>query len=95
MMSDVDHSLLMALRDFIRPIVYEAVREVVREELANRPTPANEAAEYLSIKKASLRFDIPEGTLRNWIKRGQLPKYKIHGSIRLKVSEIENLLVKS
>ena len=39
MMSDVDHSLLMALRDFIRPVVHEVVREVVTEELANYKPP--------------------------------------------------------
>jgi len=94
-MADLDHSLLMALREFIRPVVYEVVREVVREELASRPTPVNEPEEYLSIKKASRRYDIPEGTLRNWIKSGQLTRYKIYTSVRLKVSEIESLLHKS
>lgn len=93
-MSDFDHSLLMALRDFIRPVVYEVVREVVREELASRPMPVNEPAEYLSIKHASARFDIPEKTLRNWLGSGHLSRHKVRGSVRLKVSEIENLLQK-
>lgn len=59
MMSDLDHSLLLALRDLIRPIVYKVVREVVREELATQPAPTAKPTEYLSIKSASARYDIP------------------------------------
>ena len=94
-MSDIDHSLVVALRELIRPLVYEVVREVVREELASRQMPVEAPAEFLSIKNASRRFDISEATLRNWITRGQLSKYKIHGSVRVKVAEIVELLESS
>src|SRR5687767_7957910 len=89
-MLDVDHQLLAALREIIRPIV----REVVAEEFANYKPPPVEPQDYLSIKNASRRFDIPEATLRKWITCGQLNKYKIHDSVKVKVSEIVNLLVK-
>lgn len=44
--------------------------------------------QYLTIKNASLRFDIPEDTLRKWVQRRQLRKYKIRGCVRVRVSEI-------
>lgn len=95
-MSDLDHSLLMAFRDFIRPVVYEVVREVVREELeAQRRTapigqqPSLYQAEYLSVKHASERFDISQNTLRNWINAGRIKAYRMGGCVRLKVSDLE------
>jgi excisionase family DNA binding protein len=89
-MSDVDHSLLVTLREIIRPMMYEVVREVLRKELETRRPPVDEPEGYLSIKHAAQRLDIPEGTLRNWVKRGQIKPYRIQGCIRLKLSELVN-----
>jgi hypothetical protein len=90
-MYDIDHSLIAALREFIRPVVYEVVQEVVREELAKRRPGLDEHKGLLSIKHASAFLDISEKTLRNWIDRGQINRYKIQGCVRVKISELVDL----
>ncbi len=79
--------------DEIEPLVKRLVSEALE---AQRPAaPQQDTPEYLSIKKASARFDIPEKTFRNWLDRGHLTRHKIRGSLRLKVSEIESLIKNS
>lgn len=66
----------------------EYVSAKVREELKGAlPQPEGET-EYMSVKTASIRFDISESTLRDWIRIGKLTKYKLNGCVRLKLSEI-------
>jgi DNA-directed RNA polymerase specialized sigma24 family protein len=67
-------------------------RAVFEEMFAEfRAAQPQAEGEYLSIKHASARLDIPEITLRNWIKRGQLKKHKIQGCVRVKLADILNL----
>lgn len=71
---------LAALDEYVSAKVREGLKEAL-------PRPEGEA-EYLSVKTASARFDIPQSTLRDWIRIGTLRKYKIKGCVRLKLSEI-------
>jgi excisionase family DNA binding protein len=71
---------LAALDEFVSARVREGLKEAqLRQE---------GEAEYLSVKTASVRFDISESTIRDWIRVGKLTKYKIKGCVRLKLSEI-------
>jgi hypothetical protein len=82
--------------DEIEPLIKRLVSEALEErQAAQPPAPAQDSPEYLSVKKASLRFDLPQDTIRNWMKAGKLTKYKIHSNVRVRVAEIESLLQKA
>ena len=76
--------ILAALDEYVSAKVREGLKEAL-------PRPEGEA-EYLSVKTASARFDLPESTLRDWIRLGKLRKHKIMGCVRLKRSEIVQAL---
>jgi len=69
------------------PVPEEAIDQIVDRVIDRLPKPEN--GNYLSIKSASIKYDIPKDTLRKWIARGKLKKYKIKGCVRVKVSELE------
>ena len=67
------------------------VRGVVREELARRPTFADQ---YISVKAAARRIDVAPATIRDWINRGMLGRYHAGRELRVKVSELEALVAR-
>jgi excisionase family DNA binding protein len=72
-------------------LIAERVFEQRAAELAERLRAGNapaEAAEFLSVKSASARFDIPEDTIRSWLKSGRLTRHKFGGCVRVKLSEL-------
>ncbi len=64
------------------------VREIAAQVLAEQPKESPPAEEYVSIKTAVVKFDIPENTLRAWLKRGRLTRHKIGGCVRISVAEL-------
>lgn len=79
------------LGDSFEAFLRRIVREVVREELAAmkaaEPPPIS-GEQFLSLKHASAHLDIPVDTLKKWIYRGQITRYKIRGCVRVKLSEL-------
>jgi excisionase family DNA binding protein len=66
----------------------EIVREMVRDELAAGQLAFAQPESLLSVRHASERLDIPEATIRKWLQRGQINRYKIRGCLRVKLSEL-------
>ncbi len=87
-MSEVFNHDLKALS----PLMAEDVIKLIDEKLSERDVE-HEDGEYLSIRKASKKFDIPEPTLRKWIAQKRLKTYpsKVGRLIRIKVSELMEL----
>lgn len=50
--------------------------------------------EYISLRTASERYNIPQRTLRGWIYSGQLRAYKVNNFlVRIHVGDLDNLFV--
>jgi hypothetical protein len=69
-----------------RDALCEAVREVL-PELLPPPAPARDE-QYLTLAHASERFDVPQETLRHYLKTKKLTKHLICGRVHVRVSEI-------
>lgn len=79
-MNDQTLRLLEDLETFVRAIAEQAVAE--------QPKEPSQADDFLSVKTAARRFDIPENTLRAWLKQGRLTRHKIGGCVRIRVTEL-------
>ena len=64
------------------------VRRVAEQVLAERRDETPEAEGYMSVKSAARFLDVPEDTVRKWLQRGQLTRYKVRGCVRVKVAEL-------
>jgi transposase-like protein len=64
------------------------VRQIAAQVLAEQPKELSQAEEYISIKTAMRKYDIPENTLRAWLKQGRLTRHKIGGCVRIEVAEL-------
>lgn len=64
------------------------VREIAVQVLAEQPKELRQAEEYISIKTAMRKYDIPENTLRAWLKQGRLTRHKIGSCVRIEVAEL-------
>lgn len=64
------------------------VTEIVREEL--RRVAARD--QYLSTGHAAELADVAPGTIRRWLREGKLRGYRAGRSVRVKLSELEQLL---
>lgn len=71
-------------------LLEEVVRRVVREELAAR----NDGDQYLSTESAARLVDVEPETIRDWIAEGLLTRYHAGRRVRVKRSELEQLLAK-
>lgn len=77
-MTTLEHEI----EKLVEPVAERIILRLLHEQ---RPP---EPEQYLSVKKAALRLDVPEATIRKWIQRGQIKRYKIQGCVRVKVSEL-------
>jgi excisionase family DNA binding protein len=77
---------MTTLEHEIEKLVEPVAERIVQRLLLEQRPP--EPDQYLSVKKAALLLDVPEGTIRKWIQRGQIKRYKIQGCVRVKVSEL-------
>jgi excisionase family DNA binding protein len=56
-------------------------------------TTAGELDQYLDLKTVSARTRVPYSTLRQWVAQGKLPAYHIRHHIRVRVADVEALVV--
>jgi excisionase family DNA binding protein len=75
--------------DALRRLVEDAVRRVVREELAARPT----GDVFLSVAKAAEVVEVSSATIRTWIRLGKLTRLHAGRELRVSRAELERLLV--
>lgn len=68
------------------------VREVVREELAQRgdARPANDC--YLPTAEAAALVGVADGTIRRWIRERRLPSHRAGRVLRVRTSDLHELL---
>ena len=68
--------------------VLEALDERMRRiAIESQPSPAP-PEEFISLKTASRRFDIPVDTLEKWVRAGRLKKYKFGRCVRIRPSDL-------
>lgn len=70
----------------LEKIVEPVAERVVARLLSEMREP--ESDQFLSVKTAALRLDIPEDTIRKWLQRGVIKKYKVRGCVRVKLSDL-------
>jgi excisionase family DNA binding protein len=80
-----------------RELVRDAVREVLREELAplkhrNAGTLQGPEDGYLSVAKAARLADVAPGTIRAWIRAGRLTAQRAGRVLRVSRSELEKFM---
>jgi excisionase family DNA binding protein len=56
-------------------------------------TTATELDQYLDLKTVSARTKVPYSTLRQWVSEGKLPAYHIRHHVRVRVADVEALIV--
>lgn len=49
---------------------------------------------YLSVRSVSELFDIKEDTVRKWIQKRLIPSYNIRGLVRVKLTDLELMMVR-
>lgn len=73
-----------------------APRKRAQPKLLPTADPAKELKPAITIQRASKTFDIPYSTLRQWIREGRLPAYRIANGrqVRVYVEDLEALFVR-
>ena len=71
----------------LRALLADVVRQVLREE---RPPPT--PSEYVSVADAARRAAVTPQTIRTWMSAGRLGRYQAGRELRVKTSELEELL---
>lgn len=65
------------------------IRQIVRDELA-RAKPANDApSDYLSIAEAAAFARVAPGTVRRWVRTGELTRHEAGSRVLVKRDELE------
>ena len=64
------------------------VRQIAGQVVTDRQSEPAGAEGLMSVKSAARFLDVPEDTIRKWIQRGQIKKYKVRGCVRVRVSEL-------
>lgn len=67
------------------------VRAIVRDELS-RQHPANDQTSYLSVAEAAAHARVSPGTIRRWVRRGELTRHEAGSRVLVKRDELERLL---
>jgi excisionase family DNA binding protein len=62
------------------------IAQVAQDVLAEQKPEAPDG--FMSVKSAAKYLDVPEDTIRKWLQRGELRRYKIRGCVRIKVAEL-------
>jgi excisionase family DNA binding protein len=91
-MNDPNNSLAEALAAIMKPIVKEAIREVmgVTEREARQGTSAEKA--FLTVKQAAEHSGLGSSTIRLLIRKRQLGAQKVGRRVLLKRSDLESFL---
>lgn len=69
----------------------QAIRRIVREELAKQK-PANDESGYLSVAEAAAFARVSPGTVRRWVRRGELTRHEAGARVLVKRDELEKFL---
>jgi excisionase family DNA binding protein len=77
-----------ALREILRPIVIEAVREVLAERSAEPP------AEWLSTVEAAKVLDIHPKTLERMARSKEIPSARVGRCLRFRRADLETYLAR-
>lgn len=66
------------------------VRSIVRDELS-RAAPANDAP-YLTVAEAAAHARVSPGTVRRWVRAGELTRHEAGARVLVRRDELEALL---
>lgn len=75
----------------IRAIVAEAVRDVVREELAAARRETR-SAEYLTFREAAAELAVSASTIKRWVRLGRLKTFGAGRLRRVRSADVRALL---
>jgi excisionase family DNA binding protein len=64
------------------------IRRIVRDELA-KVQPANDQQDYLSIAEAAAFARVSAGTVRRWVRAGELTRHEAGARVLVKRAELE------
>ncbi len=70
----------------------DIIRRIVREELAAAANDQQPASEYLSTTEAAALARVTPGTIRRWIREGELTRHAAGAHVRVKRDELEAFL---
>jgi hypothetical protein len=87
-------SLQDELARLLQPMVADAVRAVLAEQLRLALPASGDPVEYLSFARAAELVDVKPATIRQWIRRGWLKRYGPKGAERVRVDELRDLMAK-
>lgn len=99
-MTSLDEALRSVIDEVLRERIPELVRAVVREELAVRGGSLAEQrarvdVEYISTAAAARYASVQPETVRDWIAKGLLIRYRAGRHIRVRRDELDALLAAS
>lgn len=69
----------------------QIIRSIVRDELA-KAKPANDATEYLSVAEAAQLARVSSGTVRRWVRTGELTRHEAGARVLVRRDELERFL---
>lgn len=69
------------------------IADAVAAELDRRGIkPANEASDYLSVAEAASLARVTPGTIRRWVRAGELTRHEAGARVRVRRDELEKFL---
>lgn len=68
-----------------------ALVQALRDELA-KVKPANDSTDYLSTAEAARVARVSPGTIRRWVRRGELTKHHAGSRVLVRRDELERLM---
>ena len=75
----------------LRALIEEAVRKVIREEIA---AGAAQRGEYVSVAEAARQVEVSPATIREWMRDGRLRRYHAGRELRVRTLELQALLTR-
>lgn len=70
--------------------IEQLIRSLIRDELA-KAKPANDT-EYLSTTEAARLASVTPGTIRRWVRSGELTRHEAGARVRIRRDELERLM---
>lgn len=84
--SSVESGLLALLR----PLVTQLVAEVIE---ARTPEPRSDRSPWLTVREAADYLRVSEGSVRQLIRRGTVPSYKLEGRRLIRRPDLDDVLL--
>ena len=69
--------------------IEQIIRRIVREELASAANDQTPVGEYLSTTEAAAFARVTPGTIRRWIRAGELTRHEAGAHVRVRRDELE------